>query len=153
MKRFFTTLIVLVFVTAAAVAGVGYYRNWFNVDTQNNNGQSEITLKVDKNKIKDDANKTVETTRQAVENAKKNAKELLNRETVKGSLTAVANDTITVTPKEGEPLTIRIVEQTILKENDRKISMSDLTSGQIVEVIYVTEEDTNVARTVTVITK
>ena len=153
MKRFFTTLIVLVFVTAAAVAEVGYYRNWFNVDTQNNNGQSEITLKVDKNKIKDDANKTVETTRQAVENAKKNAKELLNRETVKGSLTAVANDTITITPKEGEPLTIRIVEQTILKENDRKISMSDLTSGQIVEVIYVTEEDTNVARTVTVITK
>ena len=50
MLRFLGALVLI----AAIVAGVGYYRGWFNAQSSNTNGQSSVKLTVDKDKLNQD---------------------------------------------------------------------------------------------------
>jgi hypothetical protein len=64
MARIIATLVVL----AALVAGVGFYRGWFTVTTDKDSSHTDVTVTVDKDKIKEDEQK-----------AKDKAKELEQR--------------------------------------------------------------------------
>jgi hypothetical protein len=50
MLRFLGALVLI----AAIVAGVGYYRGWFNAQSSNTNGQSSVKLTVDKDAVDHD---------------------------------------------------------------------------------------------------
>ncbi len=50
MRRFLT----VVFVLLICVAGLGYYRGWFDVSTAGSGAQRSITFTVDQDKIKAD---------------------------------------------------------------------------------------------------
>jgi hypothetical protein len=50
MIRFVGMLVVL----CVLVAGIGYYRGWFHAGTSDINGQSTVTVTVDKNKLDQD---------------------------------------------------------------------------------------------------
>lgn len=54
--RFFMILIVLVLI----VAGVGYYRGWFNVSSDTVGDTVDLELSVDKDKIRQDEHKAAE---------------------------------------------------------------------------------------------
>ena len=51
------TLVFLVVLLAVGVAGLGFYRGWFRLSTDNTNPQSSTTFTVDKNKIHEDEQK------------------------------------------------------------------------------------------------
>ena len=58
MKRIVFVLVLVV----AIVAGVGFYLGWFSLTTQTTaDGKSNITVTVDKDKIKEDKDKAAET--------------------------------------------------------------------------------------------
>ena len=44
------------FLVVLVVAGFGYFRGWFSVTTTHAGGKNEVTLGVDQDKIRDDAN-------------------------------------------------------------------------------------------------
>ncbi len=57
----------------AIVAGVGFYRGWFQVASNNEDANSQITLTVDKDKIQDDR----EAATEKVEDLGHDAKEMV----------------------------------------------------------------------------
>lgn len=50
MTRFLGTLAVL----CVLVAGIGYFRGWFHAGSSDTNGQSTVTVTVDKDKLNQD---------------------------------------------------------------------------------------------------
>jgi len=53
MRGFLFVLVLLV----VAIAGVGLYRGWFQVSTQQTEGNSTVSVSMDKNKLKEDEEK------------------------------------------------------------------------------------------------
>jgi hypothetical protein len=56
MNRIFVVLILLV----VGIACLGFYRGWFHVGSESGDGKANITLSVDKQKIKADEDKALE---------------------------------------------------------------------------------------------
>jgi len=53
-------LLMLIVVLGAVLAGVGFYRGWFHLTSDNAADTSNVTLTVDKDKIQEDKNKARE---------------------------------------------------------------------------------------------
>ena len=51
MRKFLGTLVILVLI----VAGVGFYRGWFGISGDDQPGETNVELTIDKGKIKQDA--------------------------------------------------------------------------------------------------
>ncbi len=60
MRKFLGTLVIL----ALIVAAVGFYRGWFDVSTDDQPGETNIEMTIDKDKIKQDAESAVEKARE-----------------------------------------------------------------------------------------
>lgn len=60
MRKFLGTLVIL----AAIVVGVGFYRGWFDVSTDDQSSETNVELKIDKDKIKQDAEAASEKARE-----------------------------------------------------------------------------------------
>jgi hypothetical protein len=62
--------LVLLFLIVAGIAGLGYYRGWFDFSSDSNNNKPNITMSVDKDKIREDKDKTVEEVQSLGQHAK-----------------------------------------------------------------------------------
>ena len=51
MRKFLGTLVII----ALIVAGVGFYRGWFGVSADDQPGETNVELRIDKEKIREDA--------------------------------------------------------------------------------------------------
>jgi hypothetical protein len=60
MRKFLGTLVIL----ALIVAAVGFYRGWFGVSTDDQPGETNIEVTIDKDKIKQDAEAASEKARE-----------------------------------------------------------------------------------------
>ena len=63
--RFLMALLLIV----AVVAGLGFYRGWFRASSNSADGKADVTLTVDKDKVKDDARDAKDKVRGAGEGA------------------------------------------------------------------------------------
>ena len=66
MRKFLGTLVLL----ASIVAGVGFSRGWFDVSTDDQPGTTNVELKIDKEKIKQDAETAAEKARELADQSK-----------------------------------------------------------------------------------
>jgi hypothetical protein len=57
MRKFFGCVIVLLLIVAA----VGYYRGWFDVSTGSQDQKSNISISMDKEKLRQDADKAAKS--------------------------------------------------------------------------------------------
>ncbi len=73
MRNMFATLVIILVLLVVGVAGLGYYRGWFQVGKTSDpeTGQTEIKLRIDKDKVTAD----VEKARQQVSPTKAQAEE------------------------------------------------------------------------------
>ena len=60
MRKFLGTLVIIVLIVAA----VGLFRGWFGVSTEDQPGQTNVELTIDKQKIKQDARSASEKARE-----------------------------------------------------------------------------------------
>ena len=60
MRKFLGTLVIF----ALIVAGVGFYRGWFGVSADDQPGETSVELKIDKEKIQQDAEAASEKARE-----------------------------------------------------------------------------------------
>ncbi len=66
MSRIITLLVLLI----VLIAGVGYYRGWFTVSTDKGSGHTDVTVTVDKDKIKQDEQKAKDKAKELEQKAK-----------------------------------------------------------------------------------
>lgn len=64
MRKLLGTLVVL----AIIVLSVGYFRGWFTVTKESHQNETNVQIKVDKGKIKEDADKAKEKAQQTIDN-------------------------------------------------------------------------------------
>lgn len=57
MKNNVNTLLVVVFLLLVGIAGLGFYRGWFRISTDNTDRQPSATITVDKDKFHEDEQK------------------------------------------------------------------------------------------------
>jgi hypothetical protein len=69
VKGFLITLLLIV----AGIAGLGLYRGWFKLGSDNAADESNVTLTVDKGKISEDKNRAVERVQGLGQDAKDKA--------------------------------------------------------------------------------
>jgi hypothetical protein len=61
MRRLLLIVVVVAVLLIVGVAGLGFYREWFHFGTANpESGQTEIQLRIDRDKIKTDVEKARE---------------------------------------------------------------------------------------------
>jgi hypothetical protein len=65
MKRFMILVVVV-----ACIAGLGFYRGWFQFGSDANDDKRSVTFTADPNKIKDDEKKVVEDVKEVGHQAK-----------------------------------------------------------------------------------
>jgi hypothetical protein len=76
MKRLFLVLILL----AGATVGLGFYLGWFTLTTQTAaDGKQNVTVTVDKDKIKADEHKAIDKTKDLGNEAKEKAAKQINK--------------------------------------------------------------------------
>ena len=76
MRKFLGTLVILVVI----VAGVGFYRGWFDVATDDQPGATNVELKIDKERIKQDAQAAAEKARELTDRRKNQSEDLSGEE-------------------------------------------------------------------------
>jgi ribosomal protein S8 len=153
MRKFLVVLLL----AAAALVGLGFYLGWFNFSTHSQGEAVDLSLKVNKDKIQQDTEtateKAKELGKKAIGQGQK-VQDPANRKTVKGQLADVNNNTgmIMVSAKDG-PLSIRVTDKTVIEREGKRISLNDVTVGEVVTVAYTTQENEQVAESVTVESK
>ena len=90
-----------VLVVGVAIACIGFYQGWFQVASDNDKGKSNVTLSVDKDKIKEDS-KTAASKVEDVGHQIKDKIEGSNEKSMDGTVVSVTADKLTMTNKEGK---------------------------------------------------
>lgn len=73
------TLLVVIVLLAAGIAGLGFYRGWFNLSTDNADQKPSATITVDKDKFRDDEQSAKEKVHDFGQEAKETAGELADK--------------------------------------------------------------------------
>lgn len=60
MRKLLANLVIVVLI----VVGIGYFRGWFTVTRQEQPGQTNVEVKIDKEKVKDDADEVARKARE-----------------------------------------------------------------------------------------
>lgn len=150
MGRIAAVLIVLLIGVAAA----GFYLDWWRLNKTTQGEEIDITLSVDKNKIKKDTDAAVERVQQAGKDVAKQMQKAV-RPSVEGTIASVSADDrlITVTRETEEPLTLHIAGDTTITRDNAEATSADLQVGQRVTVVHETQDGKNVARSISVASK
>jgi len=148
-------LLVVVLCLALVVGAVGFYLDWWKFNRTTSGGTTDITLTVDKNKIKKDTSNAAEQVRNVGRDVKAQAEQVVGRETVQGKVVSVDADnrTLTVARDKAENVTVHAVDGTTMKRNDQTVTLRDVLPNEPVMVVYVTEAGKHIARTITVETR
>jgi len=111
------------------VAGVGYYRGWFN-----------FAASVNEDKIKED-----------LHTVKDKVHDLGHDKTIDGTIHQIGTgQELTIRDSQKKDVTIKVDAATKIKIGDKDSPFSDLKTDDPVSVKYEAKKDENVARTITV---
>jgi hypothetical protein len=156
MRAFFITLVVLLVVGC----GVAYWLHWWRISKAppNDNGETEVRLTMDKDKMNKDVNAAKGTIKDDVEKLKERAhekgeaqpqaKELL----VEGTIRAIdpSKHTLTVTNDKKEEVAVRTDADTRIRVGDKEGTLADLKIGDAATVTYESAKGEKAAKSVTV---
>jgi exosome complex RNA-binding protein Rrp4 len=132
MFRFLLVALVVVLV------GLAIFRGWVRFSWQDDSDQSQTTMTIDKEKIKEDVRDL--------------RKQVLPKtgSTVTGKVQTVGQDQITVVTNADKTVTLDIVPETKIRVGDRAGSLADVHPGDMVTMAQVHRENREVATSLTV---
>jgi hypothetical protein len=141
-------------ILVVAVGVLGFYLDWWKLNKTTQGDEIDITLSVDKNKIKKDTGAAVERVQQAGKDVSDQVRKAI-RGTASGRVTRVTpnENALVVTRENDEPLTVRIDNDTVIKRGNDTVRLADIQVDQPVTVIYDSEDGKNTAQSITVETK
>lgn len=149
-----------------ALVVLGFYLNWFEIDRSSEAKETTVSLKINREKIQDDAEEAAEKTKEfgqkvaqksqeAVQAAKDKFQELSARQTTHGTLKEIQAEQskFTLSSDDGNLMPMQVTDKTIIERNGVRITLDDLVVGQPVTVVYTMQETERVAESVRVATK
>lgn len=145
MRGLFTLLVVV----AICVA---FYLGWFKFTMQhdpNDDRTTELTLKVNKEKIKEDTEAARNKLKQTDEKAKDKVA-ALPVQNAKGKVVRVEEKQFTLTTADDKELTVQVNASTKLELKNATMSLKELRPGDQVIVTYTVIDGNNVAQHVSV---
>jgi len=148
-------LVAVILVIAVAVGALGFYLNWWRISRTSEGDQVDITLRVDKNKIKKDTGAAVDEVKKAGHHANEEIRNLAGRETVHGKVMSVdaSHHTVMVSRNNAETVAVETNESTNIKRNRETLSVNDLQPDETVTVVYRTDGGKHIAQSITVDSK
>jgi Sec-independent protein translocase protein TatA len=161
-----TLLITLVLICAVAV-GAAFYLGWLDLSTgTSGDRRSEVTLTIDKEKVKDDLSAVKEKASEAGKSIGQTAKEakdelkdvandlkdkkedILLGKTLDGQLTAVdmAKKEVTVKSNDGkDTVTVKVDGQTKIRVGDKDGTLADVKAGDTVTLVHMPKDGIDTA--------
>jgi hypothetical protein len=106
---------------------------WFHVDAQNADGKSNVTLSVDKDKVKEDSKAAVEK----VEDLGHQLKDKVGgttETTMDGTVVSIVNDKLTMANKEGKEHSHTVIANTKVTSDGKAATVADLKKGERIRV-------------------
>jgi hypothetical protein len=129
MKR----LLVLLVLIAIGVVGLGFYRGWFRVGSENADGKSNVTLSVDKEKFQEDRKEAVAD----VQGLGHQAKEKVagpSEKSADGVVVSASSDKLTMTDKQGKELSYALAANVKITCDAKTCAATDLKPGMRIRV-------------------
>lgn len=126
-------LIIAVVVCGLAIIGMAFYQGWFHVGTDNTTGQSNVSLSVDKDKIKEDSKAAVAK----VEDVGHQLKDKVTgtgAKSMDGTVVSVSADKLTMTNKEGKEHDHALAANVKVTCDGKACAVADLKAGMRIRV-------------------
>jgi Cu/Ag efflux protein CusF len=151
-------LLIALLVVLVAVAGLGFYLEWWGfTKTRDAEGKGTgVTFNVNRERIAEDTKKAGNAVRnlgKKVQGSREEAsREAAATQTVKGTLKKMdlAEHRLTVNTAENRPVTVETGPATKIRRNDVDVKMNELMEGDRLAVQYQEENGKNVAQSITV---
>jgi hypothetical protein len=129
MKGFVIPLVVV----GVVIVGIGFYQGWFQVGSENAKGKSDVTLSVDKDKIKEDGKAAV-TKLEDVGHQIKDKIEGADEKSMDGKMVSVSADKLTMTDMEGKEHSHALAANLKVTCDDKTCAAADLKPGMRIRV-------------------
>ncbi len=94
-------LLFVLILIGAGIVGLGFYRGWFHVGSDNADGKSNVTLSVDTNKFQEDR-KSAEAEVKGLGHQNKDKVAGPSEKTMDGTFVSVSADKLTMANKDGK---------------------------------------------------
>jgi hypothetical protein len=151
MTRFLGVVVVVLI----AVFAVGWYLDWFQVaKTDNGSSKTEVSVAVNKEKIKQDVNTAEKKVEELADKAKSKVQSPSpSGDTIKGTIASVdmATKTVMVMTAEKQGVPVEIRPDTRIRIGDRDGQLSDLSAGQSVTCVQAMKDGKAVCTSLTVV--
>jgi Cu/Ag efflux protein CusF len=151
-----TICIILVFALTIGV-GAAYGFHWWGISTgTNDQGKSEISLTIDKDKVKHDVNAAKDEIKRDVNNLKPGHKTTdkaaVLEQPVAGTIRTIdaGNQSLTMMDDKNAEFTVKIGAATRIRVEDKEGTLTDLKVGDSAAFTYEAGQGEKVAKTVTV---
>jgi hypothetical protein len=125
------------FIIVLIVAAVGYFRGWFTVATSHASGSGEVRVGVDRDRIRDDADKLGELPEKVAEKVRALARSAGRDESeLEGSVTAVdvPSRNLSVTVGTESIVDLQVPDAVTVKQAGQAIAFDRLRPGQRVRI-------------------
>ncbi len=126
-------LVCIFVLLAVGTVGVGFYRGWFKVGSESNEGKSDLTLSVDKNKIEKDEKTVAADIHKLGHQATDNAS-TTGENTMDGTVVNVSGDKLTMTNKEGKEHSHTLAANVKITCDGKTCTATDLKAGMKIRV-------------------
>ena len=139
--RRFGGFLTFVLILLVIVVGVGFWQGWFTLSTgstDDGDGQTDVTLTVDKDKIERDTGAALEATRREAREVGEKIKAASDITSVEGVVESVDAEARSVTVRtEGDGVqTFQAGDDTELSRDDNPTQLGAISAGDQVIVVY-----------------
>src|SRR5579871_5710218 len=125
MKGFILVLVLVV----AGVVGLGFYRGWFHVGSDNADGKSNVTLSVDTAKFQEDRKTAVASVENVAHHTTKDKVAAPSDQSMDGTVVSVSADKLTMTSKEGKEHSHPLAAHVKVTCDGKTCTAADLKEG------------------------
>jgi hypothetical protein len=154
-RRIMRNFLLFVLCCVAIVAALGFYLDWFNLrTTRTADNQSEVTLSVDRDRVKED----VAAVRKRADEVTGKVSEYFADHTVEGVVESVnpADGTLNLKPNDQKQpvISLRVDKDTKIQMGDaggKDRTLSDVQTGNRATVVYETRKEYNRAKSITIL--
>jgi hypothetical protein len=126
-------LLCVVALVGACVIGLGFYLGWFHMGSDNADGKTNVTLSVDKEKIKEDS-KTAVAKVEDVGHQIKDKVAGSGEKSMDGLVVSVSGDKLTMTNKDGKEHSHTLPANVKVTRDGKASTVSDLKPGMRIRV-------------------
>jgi hypothetical protein len=126
-------LLFVLILIGAGIVGLGFYRGWFHVGSDNADGKSNVTLSVDKDKFQEDS-KTAVAEVKGLGHQTKDRVAGPSEKTMDGTFVSVSADKLTMANKDGKEHSHALAANVKATCDGKTCTALDLKAGMRIRV-------------------